>query len=81
MRRYGFFKNKRIVLYDTLIEQCREPEVVAVLAHELGRPPGFPSTSHTLLHTLDRIAICTDNWLARAFIHCDRLTKPEVCWA
>ena len=44
MRRYGFFKNKRIVLYDTLIEQCREPEVVAVLAHELGRPPGFPST-------------------------------------
>ncbi|CAK0780161.1 hypothetical protein CVIRNUC_004953 [Coccomyxa viridis] len=33
---YGFFKNKRIVLYDTLIEQCREPEVVAVLAHELG---------------------------------------------
>ena len=37
IRRYGFFKNKRIVLYDTLIEQCREPEVVAVLAHELGR--------------------------------------------
>ena len=36
MRRYGFFKNKRIVLYDTLIEQCKEPEVVAVLAHELG---------------------------------------------
>ena len=35
-RRYGFFKNKRIVLYDTLIEQCKEPEVVAVLAHELG---------------------------------------------
>ncbi len=40
MRRYGFFKNKRIVLYDTLIEQCKEPEVVAVLAHELGIPPG-----------------------------------------
>ena len=54
MRRYGFFKNKRIVLYDTLIEQCREPEVVAVLAHELGRSPGL--TSHALLHTLDRIA-------------------------
>ncbi|KAK9914960.1 hypothetical protein WJX75_002949 [Coccomyxa subellipsoidea] len=33
---YGFFKNKRIVLYDTLIEQCTEPQVVAVLAHELG---------------------------------------------
>ena len=35
-RRYGFFKNKRIVLYDTLLEQCKEAEVVAVLAHELG---------------------------------------------
>lgn len=33
---YGFFKNKRIVLYDTLIGQCSEEQVVAVLAHELG---------------------------------------------
>jgi STE24 endopeptidase len=34
---YGFFKNKRIVLYDTLIQQCKnEDEIVAVIAHELG---------------------------------------------
>ncbi|KAL0675482.1 hypothetical protein Bca4012_003463 [Brassica carinata] len=34
---YGFFKNKRIVLYDTLIQQCKnENEIVAVIAHELG---------------------------------------------
>ncbi|XP_042388917.1 CAAX prenyl protease 1 homolog [Zingiber officinale] len=34
---YGFLKNKRIVLYDTLIQQCKdEEEVVAVIAHELG---------------------------------------------
>ena len=33
---YGFWKNKRIVLFDTLIEQCSQDEVVAVLAHELG---------------------------------------------
>ncbi|XP_042498646.1 CAAX prenyl protease 1 homolog isoform X2 [Macadamia integrifolia] len=34
---YGFFKNKRIVLYDTLIQQCKNTEeVVAVIAHELG---------------------------------------------
>lgn len=35
---YGFFKNKRIVLFDTLIKQCEDNEelVVAVLAHELG---------------------------------------------
>ena len=33
---YGLFGNKRIVLYDTLLEQCTEDEIVAVLAHELG---------------------------------------------
>ncbi|KAL6777605.1 hypothetical protein ACKKBG_A14915 [Auxenochlorella protothecoides x Auxenochlorella symbiontica] len=33
---YGFWRNKRIVLYDTLIEQSSVPQVVAVLAHELG---------------------------------------------
>ena len=34
---YGFFNNKRIVLFDTLIKQV-EPieEIVAVLAHEIG---------------------------------------------
>jgi STE24 endopeptidase len=33
---YGFFGNKRIVLYDTLISQCSDDQVVAVLAHEMG---------------------------------------------
>ncbi|KAM5555445.1 hypothetical protein ABKV19_023388 [Rosa sericea] len=34
---YGFSNNKRIVLYDTLIQQCKNDEkVVAVLSHELG---------------------------------------------
>lgn len=33
---YGFFKNKRIVLYDTLLEQSTDDQVTAVLAHELG---------------------------------------------
>lgn len=33
---YGFCKNKRIVLFDTLIEQSTIEEVVAVLGHELG---------------------------------------------
>ncbi|HBS91145.1 MAG TPA: peptidase M48 [Erysipelotrichaceae bacterium] len=32
----GFGKFKQIVLYDTLIEQCSEDEIVAVLAHEIG---------------------------------------------
>ncbi|XWS32137.1 hypothetical protein CRYUN_Cryun23aG0135300 [Craigia yunnanensis] len=34
---YGFYKNKRIVLYDTLIQQCKnDEEIVAVISHELG---------------------------------------------
>lgn len=32
----GLGKNKRIVLYDTLIQQLSVEEIVAVLAHELG---------------------------------------------
>ncbi|GLD96801.1 hypothetical protein PINS_up005484 [Pythium insidiosum] len=33
---FGFFKSKRIVLYDTLLEQATHDEIVAVLGHELG---------------------------------------------
>jgi STE24 endopeptidase len=33
---YGFFKNKRIVLFDTLIKQMTVPELEAVLGHEIG---------------------------------------------
>lgn len=33
---YGFFKNKRIVLFDTLMEHSSEQEIVAILGHELG---------------------------------------------
>lgn len=32
----GFGKNKRIVLFDTLIQQHTVPELVAILAHEMG---------------------------------------------
>jgi Zn-dependent protease with chaperone function len=51
---YGFFKNKRIVLYDTLIEQCTEPQVVAVLAHELGAALSLNLRGfHTFFNSLD----------------------------
>lgn len=33
---YGFFKNKRIVLYDTLLKQCSNNEITSILGHELG---------------------------------------------
>lgn len=32
----GLGKNRRVVLYDTLVEQCENGEVLAVLAHEIG---------------------------------------------
>lgn len=33
---FGFFKNKRIVLYDTLMTQVYDSEILAILGHELG---------------------------------------------
>eukprot|EP00009_Paramoeba_aestuarina_P002578 CAMPEP_0201512330 /NCGR_PEP_ID=MMETSP0161_2-20130828/4608_1 /ASSEMBLY_ACC=CAM_ASM_000251 /TAXON_ID=180227 /ORGANISM="Neoparamoeba aestuarina, Strain SoJaBio B1-5/56/2" /LENGTH=430 /DNA_ID=CAMNT_0047908145 /DNA_START=75 /DNA_END=1367 /DNA_ORIENTATION=- len=33
---YGFFKNKRIVLYDTLLNQVDTEGIVAILGHEMG---------------------------------------------
>merc|ERR1711879_512972 len=42
---YGFCNNKRIVLFDTLIEQMNAAELTAVLGHELGHW----SHSHTIL--------------------------------
>ncbi|KAL3809801.1 hypothetical protein ACHAXA_003038 [Cyclostephanos tholiformis] len=33
---FGFFKNKRIVLFDTLLKQVHDDEILAILGHELG---------------------------------------------
>lgn len=47
---YGFFNNKRIVLHDKLIQQCKnDEEVVAIIAHELGH--------WQLNHTITFIAV------------------------
>ncbi len=32
----GFGKNKRVVFFDTLLKQLKTPEILAILAHELG---------------------------------------------
>jgi len=45
----GLWKKKRIVLYDTLIKDMSENEIVAVLAHEIGH--------YKLKHTLSSIFI------------------------
>jgi STE24 endopeptidase len=46
---YGFFNNKRIVLFDTLVKECSEEEVVAVLAH--GKEP-YEDGHAAFLHTV-----------------------------
>lgn len=33
---FGFMKNKRIVLFDTLMDQVSNDEILAILGHELG---------------------------------------------
>lgn len=48
----GYGKFKRIVLYDTLIEQLSEEEVVAVLAHEIGHAKHKDVVKLYLLNTL-----------------------------
>jgi STE24 endopeptidase len=45
---YGFWNNKQIVLFDTLVDQLDEEEVLAVMCHELGHW----SLSHTLFQLL-----------------------------
>ncbi|KVH97271.1 CAAX prenyl protease 1 [Cynara cardunculus var. scolymus] len=70
---YGFFKNKRIVLYDTLIQQCKnEEEVVAVIAHELGHWKlnhtmySFIAVQHTIIPIQHLVSFCL-NLVSRAF--------------
>jgi STE24 endopeptidase len=46
---YGFFKNKRIVIYDTLIKQVDQEGIVAILGHELGH--------YKLSHNLKNLVI------------------------
>jgi Zn-dependent protease with chaperone function len=55
---YGFFNNKRIVLYDTLMEQVDMDELLAILGHEIGH--------WSLGHTLQGFAI-TQVWIFLMF--------------
>ena len=43
---FGFGKNKRIILYDTLLGQVSDDEILAILGHELGHW----KLGHTLLN-------------------------------
>lgn len=73
---YGFFKNKRIVLYDTLVEQCQEEEVTAVLAHELGES----SLSQTWLTKTCCALLCWGG-VGWAALCCAGLDCVVLCWS
>jgi STE24 endopeptidase len=55
---FGFGKNKRIVLFDTLLTQVKEDEILAILGHELGH--------WKLGHTLSNFAT-TQLYMGAAF--------------
>ena len=71
---YGLWKFKRIVLFDTLIEQCTLDELLSILGHELGHwklshtMQGFViSQSYTLILFLSYSYISTSAELFRDF--------------
>ncbi|KAJ1565094.1 CAAX prenyl protease 1 [Nowakowskiella sp. JEL0078] len=63
---FGFWKAKRIVLFDTLLEQANHQEILAILAHELGHW----SSNHVLKQlTISQIHIFVIFYLFSLFIH------------
>jgi len=67
---YGFCNNKRIVLFDTLIRQNTQTEIVAVLAHELGH--------WKLNHTLKNMFIGAANMLAMLWLFSQFIGNQEL---
>jgi len=55
---FGFGRNKRIVLFDTLMEQVDDDEIIAILGHELGH--------WKLGHTLANLFV-TQSYMGAAF--------------
>jgi len=67
---YGFFKNKRIVLYDTLLEQVDNKGIISVLAHELGH--------FKMNHTYKNLAISVSHMLLFFFLFGQSLSNIEL---
>lgn len=66
----GFGKNKRIVLYDTLVNQLSAEEIEAVLGHELGHCRKHHITKRMCISIPMTFAVL---FLASRFIHMDLL--------
>ena len=72
----GFGRRKRVVLYDTLMEQLSTEEIVAVLAHEIGHYKHH----HTLLSSFEGFATnLLMFWLFSLFIGSDALAAAAGC--
>eukprot|EP00029_Vermamoeba_vermiformis_P007014 TRINITY_DN2905_c0_g2_i1.p1 TRINITY_DN2905_c0_g2~~TRINITY_DN2905_c0_g2_i1.p1 ORF type:complete len:251 (-),score=61.59 TRINITY_DN2905_c0_g2_i1:85-837(-) len=67
---YGFFKNKRIVVYDTLINQVSTDEIIPIIAHELGH--------YKKSHNLKRIIINQIEILAFFFLFGQMIYNPYM---
>jgi STE24 endopeptidase len=66
----GFGSNKRIALYDTLINSHTVPELLAVLAHEVGHYKKHHIVRHLLIGQLNLLLL----FLGASFC----LTRPEL---
>ena len=74
----GFGRRKRVVLYDTLMEQLSTEEIVGVLAHEIGHYKHH----HTILASLEGFATnLLMFWLFSLFIGSDALASAAGCQA
>ena len=72
----GFGRRKRVVLYDTLMEQLSTDEIVGVLAHEIGHY----KRHHIMLSSLEGFATnLLMFWLFSLFIGSDALAVAAGC--
>ncbi|MBQ1674159.1 MAG: M48 family metallopeptidase [Bacteroidales bacterium] len=74
----GFGRKKRVVLYDTLMEQLSTEEIVGVLAHEIGHY----KHRHVILSSLEGFATnLLMFWLFSLFIGSEELAAAAGCQA
>ena len=72
----GFGRRKRVVLYDTLMEQLTTDEIVGVMAHEIGHYKHH----HIILSSLEGFATnLLMFWLFSLFIGSDALAAAAGC--
>ena len=69
----GMGKKKRIVLYDTLIEELTTPEIVAVLAHDIGH--------YKKRHTLKNFVLAAIAMLIQLYVLSLALTSTTMAEA